>query len=47
MIKVVPDLLFFITNAKKDNFIIMPKYNLISDKSMLFDGCPTVKLGTK
>ena len=45
MINVLPNLLFF--HCKKANIIIMPKYISISDKSLLFSGCPTAKLGTK
>ena len=43
--KLSPICYFSLQMQKKDNLIIMPKYNLIADKSMLFDGCPTVKLG--
>ena len=45
MINILPNLLFF--HCKKANIIIMPKYISISDKSLLFSGCPTAKLGTK
>ena len=38
---------FSISNAQNENIVIMPKQILISDKSMLFDGCPTAKLGKK
>ena len=31
----------------KENIMMMPKQISISDKSMLFDGCPTAKLGNK
>ena len=36
-----------IFSLQKSNIIIMPKYISISDKSLLFSGCPTAKLGTK
>ena len=47
-IYVLPDLLgFFSIQMPKDNIMIMPKEISISDKSILFDGCPTAKLGKK
>ena len=41
MIKILRDFLCF--HDKKNT--IMPKYISISDKYILFDGCPTPKLG--
>ena len=46
MIKVFADLLFFRYKYKK-KIVIMPKDISISDKFILFDGCPTAKLGKK
>ena len=47
MIKVILDLLVFHYKCEKENIFIMPKWISISDKSILFDGCPTAKLGKK
>ena len=46
-IYVLPDLLvfFFHNKIQKENIMIVPKQISISDKSMLFDGSPTAKLG--
>ena len=48
-IYVLPDILFsfVIIQMPKENIMIMPKHISISDKSMLFDGCPTAKLRKK
>ena len=48
-IYVLPDILFsvLIIQMPKENIMIMPKQISISDKSMLFDGCPTAKLRKK
>ena len=48
-IYVLPDILFsfLIIQMPKENIMMMPKQISISDKSMLFDGCPTAKLRKK
>ena len=48
-IYVLPDIFFsfLIIQVPKENIMMMPKQISISDKSMLFDGCPTAKLGKK
>ena len=48
-IYVLPDIFFsfLIIQTPKENIMIMPKQMSISDKSMLFDGCPTAKLRKK
>ena len=38
---------FLIIQMPKENIMMMPKQISISDKSMLFDGCPTAKLRKK
>ena len=38
---------FFYYKCQNENIMITPKQISISDKSMLFDGCPTAKLGKK
>ena len=45
-IYVLPDSSFYF-KCQTENIMIMPKQISISDKSMLFDGCPTAKLGKK
>ena len=40
-------LFFSPLQMQKNNIMIMPKKISISDKSILFDGCPTAKLGKK
>ena len=44
MIKFLPDLLFF--HCKK-GYYHHAQVDFISDKSILFDGCPTAKLAKK
>ena len=46
-IHVLPDFFFFFFKCQKEIIMSMPKQISISDKSMLFDGCPTAKLGKK
>ena len=43
----VSQISFFYFKCQKEIIMSMPKQISISDKSMLFDGCPTAKLGKK